>query len=216
MSIRRLFAVLTLLLAAHGAQANETLEDRLGAVLGQEKQALAMVPSARLDVLTAPPRDEVATAPADFAYTDAYLRGLPAASGGAEWQCLSEALYFEARGESVRGLFAVGEVILNRRDSAAFPGSVCGVVHQGTGRRYACQFTYTCDGHSDHIGNPAAFSRVGKVARLLLDGAGRDLTAGATHYHTHAVSPSWARRFAKTATIGAHRFYRQPVRTASN
>jgi spore germination cell wall hydrolase CwlJ-like protein len=54
------------------------------------------------------------------------------------------------------------------------------------------------------------------VARILIDGAPRVLTGGATHYHTKAVNPSWARRFPRTAEIGFHDFYRQPVRTASN
>ena len=55
-----------------------------------------------------------------------------------------------------------------------------------------------------------------EVARAALDGAPRTLTGGATHYHTTAVSPSWAARFPQTAQIGVHLFYRQPVRTASN
>jgi len=80
----------------------------------------------------------------------------------------------------------------------------------------ACQFTYTCDGISDAICDPASWSRVGKVARVMPDGAPRTLTEGATHYHTRAVSPSWARRFPQTAAIGAHLFYRQPIRLASN
>jgi spore germination cell wall hydrolase CwlJ-like protein len=129
---------------------------------------------------------------------------------------LAEALYFEARGESTAGLFAVGEVILNRVDSAAYPNSICSVINQGTGRKFQCQFTYTCDGHAENINEPASFQRVGKVARLLIDGTPRDLTEGATHYHTRAVSPSWSRRFPRTATIGSHHFYRQPTRSASN
>ena len=42
-------------------------------------------------------------------------------TGDAEWQCLTEALYFEARGESLEGQFAVAEVILNRVDSPLYP-----------------------------------------------------------------------------------------------
>lgn len=141
-------------------------------------------------------------------YSAAYLAGLPVASGGAQWRCLAEALYFEARGEQVKGIFAVAEVILNRVDSRHYPGSVCGVVHQGTGKKFQCQFTWTCDGHSDTIRERAAWVKVGKVARLMLDGAARPLTHGATHYHTRAVNPRWARRFAHTVTIGSHRFYR--------
>jgi spore germination cell wall hydrolase CwlJ-like protein len=135
---------------------------------------------------------------------------------GAEWQCLTEALYFEARGESLAGVKAVAEVILNRADSPGFPGSVCGVVRQGGEGLYNCQFTYRCDGRAEVIHEDHAWDAVGRVATLMLSGAPRDLTGGATHYHTLAVRPSWAARFTQTATIGFHRFYRQPLRTASN
>ena len=151
-----------------------------------------------------------------FAYSREYLTTLPTAKGDAQWHCLSEALYFEARGESVMGQFAVAEVIMNRVDSSRFPSSLCRVIHQGTGQRFQCQFTYTCDGRSENIGDRGAWNSVAKIARLMLDGKTRDLTNGATHYHTKSVNPRWARIFPRTATIGAHHFYRQPVRTASN
>ncbi len=150
-----------------------------------------------------------ATGPGPIRYERAYLAGLPAATGDAEWQCLAEAIYFEARGESVAGQFAVAEVILNRRDSAAYPRSVCGVVRQGG--RGGCQFSYACDRHSERIRERAAYVQVGKIARLMLDGAPRTLTHGATHFHTRNVRPAWARRFPQTAAIGAHLFYRQPT-----
>ena len=153
-------------------------------------------------------RGDIQTRNGPISYDPAYLASVPPASGGADWECLAEALYFEARGENIRGMFAVGEVVLNRVDSAKFPGSVCAVVNQGTGQRYQCQFSYTCDGNSEKIRELAAWRRVGKVARLLLDGAPRDLTSGATYYHTRSVNPSWARRFDRTASIGAHYFYR--------
>lgn len=143
-------------------------------------------------------------------YSRSFLDSLPKAKGGEQWQCLAEALYFEARGESVQGQFAVAEVILNRVDNSRFPGSVCGVVHQGTGKLYQCQFTYTCDGNAEVIREPKAWERVGKIARLMIDGAEPNLTGGATHYHTNAVNPRWARVFPKTATIGTHLFYKMP------
>ena len=34
---------------------------------------------------------------------------------------------------TVKGQFAVAEVILNRVESARFPDSICGVINQGTG-----------------------------------------------------------------------------------
>lgn len=197
---------------AVSAQADEVLAARLGALLGQERAAIQQVSDVRVAALTAvPPASarNIPTAPDIITYDTAFLASQPAASGGEQWRCLAEALYFEARGESVRGLFAVGEVIMNRVDSSRFPSTLCGVINQGTGRKFACQFTYTCDGAAEQIHEPAAWARVGKVARLLIDGAPRTLTDGATHYHTRAVNPRWANVFPRTTTIGSHHFYRQ-------
>jgi len=202
---------------ASTAVADELMASRLGAILGQEREALSVVPDTRLSLLTSlPPAEErgVDTQTGEI-YSREFLAKRPAASGGEQWECLAEALYFEARGESVEGMFAVGEVILNRVDSGSYPNTLCAVINQGTGRRFACQFTYTCDGRAEVIAEPRAWARVGKVARILIDGAPRVLTGGATHYHTKAVNPSWAQRFPRTASIGSHYFYRQPVRTAS-
>ncbi|WP_090206272.1 cell wall hydrolase [Yoonia litorea] len=218
--MRRFFAACTaatMIFGALPAAADEVLASRLSAILGQEREALSVVPDSRLSLLTSlPPAVErgVETESSTI-YDREYLASLPSADGGDQWQCLAEALYFEARGETVRGMFAVGEVILNRVDSDAYPDTLCGVINQGTGRKYACQFTYTCDGLPENINEPRAWERVGKVAAILLEGAPRALTGGATHYHTKAVSPSWAKRFPRTASIGSHYFYRQPVRTAS-
>lgn len=176
-----------------------------------EQRALARLPSDRLDALLNRPQVS-----GGVNYSDEWLAGVPVAKGGTEWRCLAEALYFEARGETVRGQFAVAEVILNRVDSPNYPDSICGVVHQGTGRKYACQFTYTCDGIPEVINEPAAFAKVGKVAKLLVNGAPRALTDGATHYHTTAVNPRWARKFPRTARIGVHLFYRHPREMVQN
>ena len=221
-SLRRLLIAalaFSSLTAAQSAVAEEVLSARLGQVLGQERQALQIVPDTRLSTLTAIPekaRRNVVPADGDAVMTEAFLSSMSAPKGNAEWECLADALYFEARGESLQGIFAVGEVIMNRVDSAEYPNTICGVVHQGTGKKFACQFTWTCDNNSDAIGNKTAFSRVGKVAKLLIDGLPRRLTSGATHYHTTAVHPSWANRFPRVASIGAHYFYKQPTRSASN
>ncbi len=206
------------LLLSPAAQANDAIADRLESLLGQERAAVRGIPADRIGAITSDPAATIqrVSASGGVVYDRDWLAAQPPAQGGPEWRCLAEALYFEARGESVRGIFAVGEVILNRVDSAAYPDTVCDVVNEGTGRLYACQFTYTCDGRAETITEPRAWTRVGKVARLLLSGAPRELTEGATHYHTKAVNPSWARRFPRTATVGFHHFYRQPVRTAQN
>lgn len=148
------------------------------------------------------------------AFNDAWLAAQPKARGDKEFMCLATALYFEARGETPKGQAAVAEVILNRTESPEFPGSICSVVNQGSSK--GCQFSFTCDGYKDSIREPEAWERAAKIARAMIDGAPRELTDGATHFHTPAVRPSWSRRFAKTASIGRHIFYRAPIRTAMN
>lgn len=151
----------------------------------------------------------------DVEFSKDWVDSLPRAQGGDEWRCLAEALYFEARGETVRGQFAVAEVILNRVKSERFPASACDVINQGTGKKFQCQFTYTCDGQKEIIAEPRAYERVAKVARVALDGVAPKLTEGATHYHTKAVKPRWSKVYTKTADIGVHVFYRHTWRTAS-
>jgi len=190
------------------------IDSRLTDLLSRERTALGKLNAARLERLSTLPDNArfEKRVPTPIKYSLDWIKAMPAAKGGDAWQCLTEALYFEARGETLKGQFAVAEVILNRVDSSSFPNSVCGVIHQGTGKRYQCQFTYTCDGYPEAIREPGAWTRVGKVARIMLDGATRGLTEGATHYHTRAVSPRWARKFPLTASIGVHRFYRMPTR----
>lgn len=137
-----------------------------------------------------------------------WLAAQPVPEGDADWQCLTEAVYFEARGESLQGQIAVAEVILNRRDSHLYPRTICGVVKQRGGG--GCQFSYVCDGHADKMREKGAADLAGRIARAMLDGAPRVLTDGATHFHTGGVRPDWSKRFARTAKIGAHVFYRQP------
>lgn len=186
---------------------------RLEEMMGMENRVLNSLSDEHLGLLS--PRSSIRAKPRpkelqSVSYTKQWLDQQDNIKGGDEWRCLAEALYFEARGESVKGQFAVAEVIMNRVKSPLYPNTVCGVVHQGTGKKYQCQFTYTCDGNPENISEPKAFERVGKVARLMLNGLPRMLTQGATHYHTTSVRPSWARKFAHTASIGVHQFYRNP------
>lgn len=167
-------------------------------------------PERILKISTAPTdgrRRVTPTKPADMTRAD--IDAMPTSTGDAQWHCLTEALYFEARGEAIKGQVAVAEVILNRVDSGYFPNSVCGVVQQGTGELHRCQFSYRCDGRSEHIANQRAWDRVGKIAQLMLDGAPRELSGGATFYHTTAVKPRWSRVFLNTARHGVHLFYRR-------
>jgi spore germination cell wall hydrolase CwlJ-like protein len=191
-------------------------ETDLAALFQQERSSLGAISGRHLKSMLSESRPRARTRPETVQFTTTWLDAQPTAKGGAEWKCLSEALYFEARGETVKGQFAVAEVIMNRVKSDRFPSTLCGVIKQGTGRRYQCQFTYTCDGYKDTIAERGAYERVAKVARAVMDGLSVGLTNGATHYHTTSVRPSWARVYQQTARIGVHVFYRHNYRTASN
>ena len=195
------------------SQANDpaaAVSSQLTSLLGAERNGIEALSPRRIQKLVALPK--VKKSKSKITYTRDWVDSQPEVTGDKQWACLSEALYFEARGESVKGQFAVAEVILNRVKSGSYPDTICGVVNQGTGKKYQCQFTYTCDGIPEKFNEPRAHARVGKIAKLSIDGKADVLTDGATHYHTKAVNPRWSRVFPRTTTIGVHHFYRQPTR----
>ncbi len=124
-----------------------------------------------------------------------------------EWSCLTEAIYFEARGESLRGQVAVAEVILNRRDSPEFPGTICEVLDQGVHKRGKCQFSYNCDGLHEVFHEEGAHRTAAVIASKMLEGLELNLTDGALYYHTVSVRPGWSKNLIRTARIGDHYFF---------
>jgi len=144
-------------------------------------------------------------------WTSAKLLSLPVPKSGKQMSCLAEALYFEARGEPITGQLAVGEVILNRVEDSRYPSSICKVINQGTGRRFACQFTYTCDGKLETVHERKAYEMALKLAKILITTHDGKLTKGSTHYHSNYVNPKWSKKFERVAKYGRHIFYRQPL-----
>ena len=144
-------------------------------------------------------------------WTSSKLLSLPVPKSDKQMSCLAEALYFEARGEPIKGQLAVGEVILNRVEDARYPSSICRVVNQGTGRRFACQFTYTCDGKLETVHERKPYEISLKIAKILMTTHDRKLTKGSTHYHSNYVDPKWSKKFERVAKFGRHIFYRQPI-----
>ena len=122
--------------------------------------------------------------------------------------CLTAAVYYEARSQSDDGQRAVAQVVLNRVRDRAFPSSVCGVVFQGSTRRTGCQFSFTCDGSMAFRRQPNAWAHAREIAVAALSGQVYAPVGSATFYHANYVLPYWASSFDKVATIGAHIFYR--------
>lgn len=130
---------------------------------------------------------------------------------GSDVECLTQAIYYEARNESEEGQAAVAEVVLNRARSGRYPREVCAVVYQRNSR--TCQFTFTCDGS---IGarpvNSAAWARAERIAREALGGRkAAGLPDHALNYHANYVRPSWGKRLQRVRQIGAHIFYGAPL-----
>jgi spore germination cell wall hydrolase CwlJ-like protein len=185
-----------------------TLGAEFAALMSSERATIDSVTPAELAALAEGPKPAArgrAEGVIEVEYSYAWLMSQDVKGEGAEWDCLREALYFESRGETLKGQYAVAEVILNRVDSAAYPDSVCGVVAQGGAG--ACQFSYACDGADEAMYERTAAEIAGRIAAIMLAGGARNLTDGATYFHSKAVYPAWANDFTKTAAIGAHVFY---------
>ena len=164
--------------------------------------------SAPLGVGTLGLNDDSATVPAvapvDALSLDALVANQAGEeTGDAEQECLANAVYFEARGEPVRGQLAVAEVVMNRAASGRFPTSFCGVVVQRS------QFSFVHRGRMPRADRESeAWRRAVGVARVAAEGmAPRLLPASCLWYHANYVSPSWGRRLARSARIGLHIFY---------
>jgi spore germination cell wall hydrolase CwlJ-like protein len=128
-----------------------------------------------------------------------------------EFRCMATAIYFEARGESVKGQIAVGQVIMTRVRSMFYPNTICGVVYQGQWNKNACQFSFACDGEADTPKNRTQWETALDVAKNVISGkVYLDEVGDATHYHAAYVSPDWKKMVKRVTRIGVHIFYKAP------
>lgn len=135
---------------------------------------------------------------------------LPAAVfSDAEQKCLANGIYFEARGESVKGQAAVAQVILNRVRNPHYPDTICGVVYQNEDWRNRCQFSFACDLIRDLVRSRESWQTAQDVAMAVTAGKiWLPEVGSSTHYHATYVNPRWARSMKKVGQIGLHIFYR--------
>ena len=130
-----------------------------------------------------------------------------------EVTCLAQNIYWEARNQSIQGMYAVADVTLNRVKDKRWPSTVCEVVKQrkNAGGKWVCQFSWYCDGKNDIPKDETGWATAQYVAGSILYGnKHRGLTEGATHYHASYVRPKWTRDrgMNHVGRIGAHIFYR--------
>ena len=136
------------------------------------------------------------------------LRGLKpdAMQQARDLDCLTDAVYYEARGETTRGQQAVATVVLNRVKNPNFPKTVCGVVFQRASG--GCQFSFACDGSMRHGREADAWEDARRIAARALSGYVLRDIGSATHFHTIDVAPEWGPKMLRVAQVGLHVFYR--------
>lgn len=114
--------------------------------------------------------------------------GMDAPVDTQEVECLTEAIYFEARGENMEGYQAVAETILNRMGDKRYPATACGVAREGV------QYSYYSDGMPETYAEKdrEVLEEIILVASHVLLGYTVDNTIGARHFYAHdKVTPFW-------------------------
>lgn len=120
-----------------------------------------------------------------------------------QMECLAGAIYFEARGEPIKGQLAVGQVVVNRAESRTFPGTYCDVVYQRS------QFSFVRGGRMPGIKRSSrAWQRAKALAHIAHQGLWESGAQDSLYFHANYVRPSWARKKIARATIDTHIFYR--------
>ena len=133
-----------------------------------------------------------------------------------EIDVLARTLYGEARGETRQGMEAVAHVILNRVAQAK---KSSGDYWWGNNIVSVCQtpYQFSCWNPGDPnrqklmavTADNKKFATCLRIARRAVYGQlGTDITNGANHYHTTAVSPKWSVGQTPIAQFGTHVFFK--------
>ena len=114
--------------------------------------------------------------------------------------CLAKNIYYEARGEPMRGKIAVAQVTLNRvTHRTEFDASICQVVYAKQ------QFSWTHERHREPRGD--AWLEAQALAKQVLQGTAHIQNFRALYFHNQTVKPRWNRTKELVARIGNHTFY---------
>lgn len=145
--------------------------------------------------------DEEVEAPAQRSLAELVADHSDSRTADSEQECLAGAVYFESKGEPLRGQLSVAEVILNRTRSGRFPASVCGVVKQRG------QFSFVRGGRIPAVSRASqAWKRAVAIAHIAREKLADGGAPRALFFHARRVSPRW--KLTRVAAVGNHIFYR--------
>lgn len=117
-----------------------------------------------------------------------------------EIKCLQDMAYYEARGESTKGMVATIFVTLNRMKDPRFPSNACKVVYQPN------QYSWTRKGYT--VKEPELYERSKAVVRDVLNGKHVDYSRGALYFVHVKINRNWLEKLTYTCTIGNHKFFK--------
>lgn len=117
----------------------------------------------------------------------------------AEIKCLTNLAYYEARGESTKGMIATIYVALNRVKDSRYPSTPCKVIAQKN------QFSWYGKGYT--VKEPELYERSKAVVRDVLNGKHVDYSRGAIFFNAHHKTP--VKGAVCTTRIGGHSFYKK-------
>ena len=172
-------------------------EQDSGSAIGAPPPAASAPPAP----VIAPLQTEATDEPAPRSLAELVARHASAQPADAEQECLAGAVYFESKGEPLRGQLSVAEVILNRARSGRFPASACGVVKQRG------QFSFVRGGRIPAIARASlAWKRAVAIAHIAREELADGGAPRALFFHARYVSPRW--KLTRVAAVGNHIFYR--------
>ncbi len=186
------------------ARSDRALVAAMAIIIATASAALGASISYRPSTDKPVPAVTVAAVPSPVAATDS-----PQSRLIAEHRCLTDVMYYEARGEGASGQKAIAEVVFSRMRNGNYGQSICAVVYEGA-KRTTCQFSFACSGDMDRPKDILAWREAEHLAALILTGEVRlrNSTGGATNFHATSVEPDWAATLQRTTQIGNHVFYR--------
>ena len=121
-----------------------------------------------------------------------------------EIDCIAKNIYFESRGEGIKGMTAIAHVTKNRVNSGKFPDSYCKIVYQ--------PFQYSWTSKNIKVDKSSmAWQTAKEIAVIVYYLDVPDPTHGALYFHSGKDKPYWTKKFKKTTKIKGHTFYKPVV-----
>ena len=117
-----------------------------------------------------------------------------------EIKCLTNLAYYEARGESTKGMIATIYVVLNRVKDSRFPNTPCSVISEPR------QFSWYGKGYT--VKEPELYERSKAVVRDVLNGKHVDYSRGALYFVHVKINRNWLEKLTYNCTIGNHKFFK--------